>query len=508
MVRSDRATERLIDAILPVKRMNGRLFALFAVTIHRRSLIDTNPIPTAFVPTAWSRPLPMALLSLVILVGGCATPARSLMPTPTLYLAPAGEPVFASTHPSPDSPDLEVLYITDRAPPSAEEVAESLPYGQERARRIAFGTVRVRVTPDLDWASLSAQSHLAQRTREVNLELGEVQELGAFPEEPYQLIPAGGRRLLRDRAQLEIHEAAKQSLRGEVQRRLATAPKREILLYVHGFNETFESAAYTTADLCHFLGREHVCAFFTWPAASSGNFLTAYTATTESGDFAVEHLKKSIRLLSTTPGVDGMHILAHSRGTAVALKAVRELALETIAAGKEPAHYYRIKNLVLLSPDIDVDIAAQQITGFLSDPDLVTVWPEGRLPRVLDGRLTVYTSPKDRALLVSRILFRSRDRVGQLRAEDIPEPKQRYLAQLGSLALITYQGKRTDLFGHSYFTSNPRVSSDLIQLIRHGKALGQPGREPVQTGPITWVFPDQPHDASGSTTVPTINLKR
>nr|WP_242518155.1 alpha/beta hydrolase [Thiorhodovibrio winogradskyi] len=455
----------------------------------------------------------LALLSLVILVSGCATPARSLMPTPTLYLAPEGEPVFASSNPSPDSPDLEVLYITDRARPSAEELAgragkpepidlggsvrrepaaTALPYGQERARRIAFGTVRVRVTPDLDWASLSAQSQLARRTREVNLELGKVQELGAFPEEPYRLIRVGERRLLRDRDQLKLHESTKHGLQGEVQRRLATAPKKEILLYVHGFNETFESAAYTTAELCHFLGREHVCAFFTWPAASSGNFLTAYTATTESGDFAVEHLKKSIRLLATTPGVDGMHILAHSRGTAVALKAMRELALETIAAGKEPAEYYRIKNLVLLSPDIDVDIAAQQITGFLSDPDLVTVWPEGRLPRVLDGRLTVYTSPKDRALLVSRILFRSRDRVGQLRAEDIPEPKQRYLAQLGSLALITYQGKRTDLFGHSYFTSNPRVSSDLIQLLRHGKALGQPGREPVQTGPITWVFPDAP----------------
>ena len=278
-------------------------------------------------------------------------------------------------------------------------------------------------------------------------------------------------------------------LQGEVQRRLAAAPKKEVLLYVHGFNETFESAAFTAAELCHFLGREQVCAFFTWPASTTGNFLTSYTATTESGDFAVEHLKKTIRMLATTPGVEGMQILAHSRGTAVTLKAVRELGLEAIAAGKEAVDLYKIDNLVLLSPDIDIDIAAQQITGFVSDPDLVTVWPEGRLPRVLKGRLTIYASPEDRALLVSRILFRSRTRVGQMRPEDIPEEGQRYMAEVGRLDLISYQGKRTDFFGHSYFTTNPQVSSDLIQLIRYGKKLGEPGRELIKTGPITWKFP-------------------
>lgn len=235
-----------------------------------------------------------------------------------------------------------------------------------------------------------------------------------------------------------------------------------------------------------------MCAFFTWPASTTGNFLTSYTTTTESGDFAVEHLKKSIRMLATTPGVEGVQILAHSRGTAVTLKAVRELGLKAISAGKEAADLYKIDNLVLLSPDIDIDIAAQQITGFVSDPDLVTVWPEARLPRVLKGRLTIYASPEDRALRVSQILFRSRTRVGQMRPEDIPEEAQRYMSEIGRLDLITYEGKRTDAFGHSYFTSNPQVSSDLIQLIRYGKKPGEPGRQLIRTGPITWRFPVEP----------------
>ena len=142
--------------------------------------------------------------------------------------------------------------------------------------------------------------------------------------------------------------------------------------------------------------------------------------------------------------MEGLQILAHSRGTALTLQAVRELATEAIAAGKEPVDLYKIDNLVLLSPDIDVDIAGQQITGYLSDPDLVTVWPEGRLPRVLKGRLTIYASPEDRALLVSQILFRSRNRVGQLRPEDIPDRVQRYFETAGRIDLISYEGKRTD----------------------------------------------------------------
>ena len=399
-----------------------------------------------------------AVLLAALLIGGCATSARQLMPTPVLYQLPGGQPVFdrAAATQQHRSPNLDLLFITDRAPPTAAELeAQSkdqgpLPYGQQRAKRVAFGSAQVRVVPGLDWEALREQSQLAKRTREVNLELGQVRELGAFPQEPYQLRRTEDGKLLRDRAELARHAEAKGRLQGEVQRRLAAAPKKEVLLYVHGFNETFATAAFTAAELCHFLGREQVCAFFTWPASTTGNFLISYTATTESGDFAVEHLKKTIRMLATTPGVEGVQILAHSRGTAVTLKAVRELGLEAIAAGKEAANLYKIDNLVLLSPDIDVDIAAQQITGFVSDPDLVTVWPEGRLPRVLKGRLTIYASPEDRALLVSRILFRSRTRVGQMRPEDIPEEAQRYMAEVGRLDLISYQGKRTDFFGHSY----------------------------------------------------------
>lgn len=444
------------------------------------------PAPSRHRPRRVLIELAAPVLALLV-VAGCATQARELMPTPSLYLAPSGEPVFNLASDVRPSPDINLLYITDRARETSPE--RTLPYGQERAKRIVFGTAQVRMIPPLDWATLRAQSRLAKRTREVDLELGPVHQLGAFPLEPYSVMRSPDGFLLRDRVELARYAAAKRALTAEVERRLKGSPKKEILLYVHGFNETFASAAYTTAELCHFLGREPVCAFFTWPASSSGNFLISYTNTTETAAYSVDHLKKTIRMLAATPGVQGLQLLAHSRGTAIMLDAVRELALEAIASGKEPADLYKIDNLVLFSPDIDVDIATQQITGLISDPDLATVWPAGRLPRILKGRLTVYASPEDRALRVSQILFRSRNRVGQLRPEDLSPKAQAYLATLGRVDLITYEGERTDFFGHSYFTSNPEVSSDLIELLRYGKRLGEPGRQLIRTGPATWKFP-------------------
>ncbi|MGD8207259.1 MAG: alpha/beta hydrolase [Thiohalocapsa sp.] len=429
----------------------------------------------------------VVLLGVVALTAGCASKPRQLMPTPVLYQQPGGPALLHADYEPPWSTDVDLLYVTDRAVETSPE--SDLPYGEDRARHIAFGTARVRIGPGMSWPDLRRESQLAERTRDTDLVLGRVSELGRFPTEPYEVRTGADGAAYRDRDVLQQHERAKQQLRGEVRRRLENAPKREVLLYVHGFNETFETAAFTTAELCHFLGRESVCTFFTWPASSTGNFLTSYTATTESADYAVTHLKKMIRMLATAPGVERVQLLAHSRGTALLLKAVRELFIEVIAAGKEPGRVLNIDNIVMFSPDIDVDVGAQQITGFSSDPDLISVWPSGRLPRTLQGRLTIYSSPRDRALLVSRILFRSRNRIGELRAEDIPDDAQQYLARLGKIDIIVYEGKRTDAFGHSYFTTNPRVSADVIQLLRYDKGPGEPGRDLRRVGPVTWEFP-------------------
>ena len=248
---------------------------------------------------------------------------------------------------------------------------------------------------------------------------------------------------------MAAQEASKDEFQAELRRHLQLSQNREALLYVHGFNETFATAAYTAADLCHFLGREHVCAFLTSPAAASGNILTGYTSTTESAEFAVGDLVKTIRLLAQTPGVERLQLLAHSRGTAVLLSALRELAIQSIAAGYEPASILKIGNVVLMSPEVDTEVAREKIVAFSSDPDLISRWTDERLPRAIRGRLTIYASPTDRALLASKILFRSRNRLGRLRHEDVTPAARDYFSKWGNIDLIVYEEKATDRFDHS-----------------------------------------------------------
>jgi esterase/lipase superfamily enzyme len=418
---------------------------------------------------------------------GCASKVRELMPTPAEFQLPAARAIFDKVPVERRTDDIDLIFITDRAPdkrPGAE-----LPYGQERARSNGFGSAQVALRPPMTWAELKRRSLSYPRDRQITMELGTVNELGRYPAGPYpvQVSRNGVRRVP---AVLEAHRRANAALQSEVQRRLKTAPSGEVVLYVHGFNETFATAAYTAAELCHFFGRADVCAFFTWPASSAGNPLISFTNTTESATHSVGHLKKIIRTLAQTPGVKGLHLLAHSRGSALLLNAIRELSIEVIAVGESPSEALKLKNLVLMSPDIDAQVARAQLEIFASDPDLTTRWRSSDLPKFLSGRFTIYASPKDRALLLSKILFRSRERVGELTPDEISETTTDYFATLGNADIIVFEGERTDFFGHSYFTSNPRVSADLVELIRNGTRPGEPRRPLIRSGKITWVFPD------------------
>jgi esterase/lipase superfamily enzyme len=440
--------------------------------------LQANTLPWRFAT--------MMMIGSTIILGGCATKPRELMPTPVIYDQPAAQAVFQAVPPDRRTADVDLLYITDRAPDQSPEA--ELPYGEKRSRSLAFGSVNVALLPQMGWQDLQRHSLSDPRDEQITLEIGAIKELDRYPIEPYPLeTDATG--LIRDLVTLAAHRRANATLQAEVQRRLESAPSKQVVLYVHGFNETFATAAYTAAELCHFFGRVHVCSFFTWPASTTGNPLTSYVSTTESAQYSVGHLKKVIRTLAQTPGVEGIQLLAHSRGTAVLLSAIRELSIEAIAAGQSPAEALKFENWVLMSPDIDKDVAAQQLEIFASDPDLITDWSSPNLPKLFRGRFTVYASAEDKALRLSQFLFRSTDRVGQLTAEDIPEHIQDYFGSVGSVDIIDNNEKRTDRWGHGYFASNPRVSADLVELVRNGTPPGGPGRPLIRTGKVTWQFP-------------------
>ena len=255
-------------------------------------------------------------------------------------------------------------------------------------------------------------------------------------------------------------------------------PRKEIVLYVHGYRNSFSDAALTMGELCHFLGREFVCAIFSWPAGGSRGVLFGYEEDYESSEYAVEHIKKAIRTISATPGLEKIHLLAHSRGTAVLTSALAALSVEAYIDRDVIARRHKVGNVVLMAPDLDPDIARAKLYQIISDPGLA--WGPAPDPRVViehppGYHMTIYVSPHDKALAASSLLFGAVARLGQIGASTVTPEEVQEVRRLGYIDMIQFTGE-TGLIGHSYFVSSPQVSSDIIAMIRYGLRPNEPGR--------------------------------
>jgi esterase/lipase superfamily enzyme len=431
------------------------------------------------------------LAAVALLLAGCAS-THSMMATPSLYTGPGAKPLFTDTSVDAHAPALDLLFITDRAPATDEE--GGMPYTSSRARSMAFGSTTIEFGNGVTWDALAEQSVAAQRTVPVDLKLGTTTELGRFPPIPYEIVwETDG--VSRAPAYVEAHAKAKQSLQAEIVRRLAVAPTKEVVLFVHGYHATFERAALTMGELCHFLGRQFVCGVFSWPAGGRRGILFGYNVDVESGEFAIEHLLKTIRIIADTPGVERVHLLAHSRGTNILASALSELSVEAYMRQHSLAQQYKIGNVILVAPDLDIDVAPSKILKVFSDPDL----PFGPAPDARGSiapspqfKVTIYASHDDKALATSTWLFGSIGRLGRLETSMLRPDQIEKVRTWGFVDFIEVRGT-TDFFGHAYFITNPRVSGDIVALLRYGLAPNQHGR-PLEE--VTKPFWRLPTDAS------------
>ena len=132
-------------------------------------------------------------------------------------------------------------------------------------------------------------------------------------------------KIVEDPEYLDKREAAKEVFRHAVVEWLDKTPRKEVFIFVHGFHNSFDDAAFTMAELWHFVGRYGVPIVYTWPAGHPGIF--GYTYDRESSEFTVFHLKQTLKFIASFPEVEKINIIAHSRGTDVAVNALRELSI-------------------------------------------------------------------------------------------------------------------------------------------------------------------------------------
>ena len=411
------------------------------------------------------------MLLAVGLLAGC--PGPHLMPTPNVYVQTQAHP-FADVAPSLRTNTVDVLYATDRQPVPRDD--GTLAYGSGRSFALAVGSCVVEIGQDVAWDTLVQQSQQAERTQELPLRIRALTEQVKFPATPMPFVWHNGLPTVAPAVQAVYEQAAAQ-VRQDLRQRLALTSRKAAYVYIHGYNNTFEDGVLVIAELWHFLGRQGVPILYTWPAGSGGG-LRGYTHDRESGEFTIFHLKQFLRLLASTPELEELNIIAHSRGTDVLTSALRELYIETRAAGKDFRTVYRIKNVVLAAADLDLEVVTQRVAA-----EYMGLGTE---------RTTLYVSDVDRAIGISGLLFASFRRMGQLRPEDLTDEQRQHIERVARTHLIDARVP-TGFLGHAYFFRHPAVSADLVLVLRDQLEPGSPGRPLRKRGANFWqIMPDYP----------------
>ena len=212
-----------------------------------------------------------------------------------------------------------------------------------------------------------------------------------------------------------------------------------VLIFVHGFNVTPESAMATAAQLGYDLGFTGAVVAFVWPSRAA---IDRYASDEESAQWAAPHLAELIRRLKDKPERP-VHLVAHSMGSRVTCAALQRLACGHAGGGGgggggggAAAGGLKLGQLVLAAPDIDADIFKAQVVDEI---------------RPIVTGITVYASTGDAALKVSQRLHQW-TRAGET-GDWVPAGERRFeMVDCSGLDLSRSVG--SDMIGHSYYAAD------------------------------------------------------
>ena len=220
-----------------------------------------------------------------------------------------------------------------------------------------------------------------------------------------------------------------------------TGPNRA-LIFVHGFNNRFADAVFRFAQIVHDSNAKVAPILFTWPSRGS---IFYYVYDKESANFSRTALERTLHALASDPSVKDVTVLAHSMGTWVTVEALRQMAIRD---GNIPS---KIDNVILASPDLDVDVFARQ-------------WTEMGTKR---PKFTIFVSQDDKALAMSSLISGGVKRVGALNPAE--EPYRSALEDAGITVVDLTKLKTGDRLSHGKFAESPEI----VQLIGTRLVTGQ-----------------------------------
>ena len=205
----------------------------------------------------------------------------------------------------------------------------------------------------------------------------------------------------------------------------------EALVFLHGYNVSFEDAAIRAAQIGYDLKIPGATAFFSWPSRGDPIAYSADEASIEASeraiaDFLVEFAQNC--------GAAKVHLIAHSMGNRGLLRALQRIAADAATRGK-----VRFQQMILAAPDVDRDL-------FLDLAHLYSAHAE---------RATLYASGADLPVHLSS-KWHDAPRAGYF----VP-----YTVAPG-VDTVAVPDFDIDLLGHAYFAQAEAMLHDIFDLMR------------------------------------------
>jgi esterase/lipase superfamily enzyme len=310
---------------------------------------------------------------------------------------------------APGASQVDILVATTRRPSEARGQL----FSGERDDQLSFADITVSIPPD------------ASRS------IGDVQMASSEIGNPAtDFVALRTERLDEAQAVKRFHE------------KLARTHKKQVLVFVHGFNTRFGEAVFRLAQIAHDSNLPAAPILFTWPSRGD---LFSYTYDRESANFSRDSLERLLQYLQRDPAVGEIDILAHSMGNWVTLEALRQMAI------RDKRLAPKIKSVMLAAPDVDIDVFRRQIQAI----------GENRPP------FTLFVSRDDKALIVSRKVWGNIPRVGAIDPDAEPFRSQFVAERINVVDLTDIT--TNDSLNHSKFAESPKI----VEMIGSRLAAGQ-----------------------------------
>lgn len=265
-----------------------------------------------------------------------------------------------------------------------------------------------------------------------------------------------------------------QALQAETDRK-----QGRVLLYVHGYRETFETTSKDAAQIARMTGFDGPVIEYSWP--SQGQVLKY--ATDETNMYHdVRNFRDFLRRLADKPWVKEIVIVSHSLGARLVIPAIGTVDRVSRRADRTG----NISNIILASPDIDRETFERDIVDEVLAPD-----------RVAQGRhITIYVSTKDKALAVSRAVH-GYPRLGSpycfdpfeaadLKAKGLPE--RCYVNAIPGITVVDTTEVSRGSTGHSNFLRSAVACRDFVDAVAGKKS--RPERVATRLPYVFWLKPD------------------